>query len=250
MNGKLQLYQWLVSQRLQPRLEPYYEKLKQRPDLSVYFSNKEYALEFQCSMIPPQLMIKRTNTYHKNDVKCVWIIGGNEIKRKAANKVTLSKFNYLFLNKDSSGNWYLPFYCSITKKLIFLMNIIPTSSKNAFTEFSILPLQSCSFQHLLTPHKSISITSDDWRNELRAQKLGIQNNGKHYLPFLKELYSHNVNLSLLPAFIGIPIRNAPIIETSSLVWQTYLFVDVIKNKKANDLITFSEVYRCFMGTSP
>lgn len=246
LNGKLQLYQWLESQRLRPKLEPYYEKLKQRPDLSICFSNKEYALEFQCSTIPPGLMIKRSNTYLKNLVNPVWVLGGNEIKRKGTKKVSLSKFNYLFLNKNSSGNWYLPFYCSITKMFIFLINIIPISSKNAFAQFSINPIQKCSFEQLLSPHLNGSITSEVWRNEMRAQKLGIQTYGKHYLPFLKELYSHNVVLSLLPAFIGIPIQNAPIIETSPLIWQSYLFIDVLINKNPNDLITFGEVYRSLM----
>ncbi|WP_338472175.1 competence protein CoiA family protein [Niallia sp. XMNu-256] len=246
LNGKQQLYHWLETQRLQPRLELYYEKLKQRPDLSIKYAAKEHAIEYQCSTIPPELMSKRTNTYFKNNINCIWILGGSGIKRKAEQKVTLSKFDYLFLNKNLAGNWYIPYYCSVSKQFIFLMDIIPIASKKALTKLTIYPLQRFSFQQLLSPNGSSSIHTEDWRNEVRAQKLGIAINGKYYPKFLTELYNHALNISLLPPFIGLPIYNAPIIETSPLIWQTYLFIDQLLHKKANDLITFSEVYRSFM----
>lgn len=247
LNGKMQLFQWLKAQNLHPRLEPYYESLKQRPDISVQYSEQEYAIEYQCSSIPPQLMIKRTNTYRKNHLNCVWILGGNQLKRKSGKKVSLSKFDYLFLNKTPSGTWYLPFYCSNSQKFIILTNIIPTSTKNALTQFLIFPNQHCLLQQILTSPKDNFLFVNEWRNEIRAQKLGMGMNGQNHLSFLKEIYLHHLNISLLPNIIGLPIHHAPIIETSPLIWQTYLFMDVFKTKKVNDTITFNEVYRCFMN---
>ena len=61
--GKLQLFQWLNNQKLCPELEPFYPSIRQRPDIGVPYDKKNYALEFQCSAIPPELMIKRTKGY-------------------------------------------------------------------------------------------------------------------------------------------------------------------------------------------
>ena len=246
LNGKMQLFHWLESQKLHPKLEPYYESLKQRPDISVKCRGEEYAVEFQCSTIPPQLMIKRTNTYRKNGIKCVWILGSKQIKRKSEKKVSLSKFDYLFLNKTPCGKWYLPYYCSNTKRFVFLTNIVPVSSKNALTQFLIVPNPHCSLQQLITPTKNHFLYAQDWKNELRAQKMSIALKGQSHLEFLREMYLHHLNISLLPTIIGLPIHNAPFIETSPLIWQTYLYMDLFKNKRMDETITFNDVYRCFM----
>ena len=243
LNGKLQLYEWLESQRLQPLLEPYYENIKQRPDISVHFSQREYAIEYQCSTIPPELIVKRTTSFLKGKMACIWVMGGNNIKRKGEKKVCLSNFHYLFLHKSPSGIWYLPSYCPTTKMFIFLMNIVPTTTKNALTHFLFLPLQRCTFKQLLNPHRSTRFNAEDWRKEIDAQKLSIQMNSRYQYEFINELYANGVNISLLPPFVGLPVSDAPIIETSPLIWQSYLFIDLFNRKKANETLTFSEVYR-------
>ena len=79
--------------------------------------------------------------------------------------------------------------------------------------------------------------------EIDAQKLSIQMNSRYQHEFTNELYANGVNISLLPPFVGLPVSDAPIIETSPLIWQSYLFIDLFNRKKANETLTFSEVYR-------
>ena len=68
-------------------------------------------------------------------------------------------------------------------------------------------------------------------------------NSRYQYEFINELYANGVNISLLPPFVGLPVSDAPIIETSPLIWQSYLFIDLFNRKKANETLTFSEVYR-------
>ena len=245
LTGKFQLYEWLESQGLQPLLEPYYENIKQRPDISVHFAQREHAIEYQCSAIPPELIVKRTTSFLKGKMGCIWVIGGKNIKRKGEKKVSLSNFHYLFLHKSPLGIWYIPSYCPTTKMFIFLMNIVPTTTKNALTHFFFLPFQRCTFKQLLNPHRSTLFKAGDWRKEIDAQKLSIQMNSRYQYEFINELYANGVNISLLPSFVGLPVSDAPIIETSPLIWQSYLFIDLFHRKKANETLTFSEVYRLF-----
>ena len=40
INGKLQLFQWLEMQNLSPVLEPYYQSIRQRPDIGFTYQFK------------------------------------------------------------------------------------------------------------------------------------------------------------------------------------------------------------------
>ena len=97
--GKLQLYQWLENQKLCPELEPFYQSIRQRPDIGVSVNQKNFALEFQCSTIPPELLLKRTKYYQAKGVTPVWIMGGKNIKRKGEKKVSLFKLR-LFISYE------------------------------------------------------------------------------------------------------------------------------------------------------
>ncbi len=245
--GKLQLFQWLKNQQLCPELEPFYPNIRQRPDIGLPYAKKNYALEFQCSTIPPELMIKRTKRYQLRKTAPFWIMGGKNIKRKGEKKVSLSNFDYLFLTKSPSGQWILPAYCSTLKTFILLRNITPLSSRNALTQFSIIPMQQMDFEQLLNPAPiSKSFNSADWKKEIRSQKSNVHLQGYHQNDFLREMYHASLNCTLLPSFIGLPVPNAPVIETAPLIWQAYVFKDHLHQKNAGEILTFSAVYRSFM----
>lgn len=243
LNGKLQLLNWLEGQKLNPKMEPYYKSIRQRPDIGINQGNTNYVLEFQCSTIPPDLMIKRTKNYRRNNYFPIWLLGGKNIKRKGQNKVSLSNFDYLFLSKTTSGSWYLPAYCSSTHQFILLTNITPIGTRNVLAHLSIIPSHHHSFRKLLEPDTYPFFSPEVWRKEVHSLKENLLIHGNHS-PYLKELYNCSMNISLLPPFIGLPVTHAPIIETAPLIWQSYIFIDHFKNDK--DIITFGEVYRSFM----
>ena len=99
LKGKLQLFHWLETQKLNPNLEPFYQSIRQRPDIGVSYGEKNDAVEFQCSTIPPEFFMKRTKCYQTKSYTPIWIMGGKNIKRKGEKKVSLSNFDYLFLRK-------------------------------------------------------------------------------------------------------------------------------------------------------
>jgi competence protein CoiA len=245
--GKLQLFQWLVNQNLCPELEPFYSSIRQRPDIGVLYDKKNLALEYQCSTIPPELMMKRTKQYQLRKMIPFWIMGGKNIKRKGEKKVSLSNFDYLFLTKSPAGQWLLPAYCSTLKTFILLRNITPLSSRNALTQFLIIPMQQIDCEQLLNPSPiAYSFNSADWKKEIRSQKSNIHLQGYHQNEFLREMYQASLNCTLLPSFIGLPVPNAPVIETAPLIWQAYVFKDHLHQKKAGEILTFSMVFRSFM----
>lgn len=247
LNGKLQMYHWLEDQNLNPLLEPYNPSIQQRPDIGVNFDRKNYAIEFQCSTIPLELMKNRTRNYQKRKVTPIWILGGKTIKRKGEKKVTLSHFESLFLMKDASNVWVLPAYCSKSQLFIHLINITPITSKKALADILITPIQSNSFPDLINPLKQNSLKNLDWKREIQNQKVSIQLYGNHQNEFLKYLYYHSLHLSLLPPYIGLPVKDALIIETPPLIWQLYFCIDhLLNNQESGTIITFHQMYKGFM----
>ncbi|GHH98464.1 hypothetical protein AM1BK_20070 [Neobacillus kokaensis] len=100
-----------------------------------------------------------------------------------------------------------------------------------------------SLQQLLAPaftFNKLSITK--WEAVVNQFKLhwGL-NNGARSNQFLHELYNREMNLFLLPAEIGLPVPHSLFIQTSTVVWQSYLFFDVLIGKKLGDFITVNEI---------
>ncbi|MBL4952405.1 competence protein CoiA family protein [Neobacillus sp. OS1-32] len=243
LKGKLQLYRWLVSQNIPAILEYYDREIAQRPDIMFKFQGQRYALEFQCSPIPERIFIKRTRTYRDNGYEPLWILSHQHLHFKKRNVLSLSNFHYLFLRTAKTGKFYLPSYCPDERLFHLADSIIPYSVKQAFVQHSIYPIEKLTLSSLLNPPTAFKkLWLPGWERELEKFKmqwsLHPRANTNH---FLREIYSQNMNLFLLPAEIGLPVPHSLFIQTSAIVWQTYILLDVLKEKKPGDLLKLNEI---------
>jgi hypothetical protein len=93
LNGKLLLYRWLLNLQNQGliqnlRLEVYITETKQRPDIYFEKDNKKYVMEFQCSPISSEYML-RHDLYRLNNIHDIWILGMNNYSISQNNIVLL-----------------------------------------------------------------------------------------------------------------------------------------------------------------
>ncbi|WP_042455308.1 competence protein CoiA [Neobacillus dielmonensis] len=243
LEGKRQLYQWLIRQRIPSVLEYYDREIQQRPDVMFQYKGKKYALEYQCSTIPEKDFIKRTNCYLKHAYVPLWIVSSDHLKLGQGHFATLSSFNYLFLRNTTSGDLFIPAYCPENQLFHLVSSITPYSIKNSFASHSIFPLKNINLDGLLEPQLiDNQLVLSQWFKNLERTKfmLSVHANAKSS-PFLSEIYRHYLNLFLLPPEIGLPVPHALNIQTPPLIWQTYLFIDIIKYKQLGDIITLEEL---------
>jgi competence protein CoiA len=242
MMGKLQLYQWLIQKGIDAELESYITTCKQRADIAFEWNYKKYALEFQCSSISSELFIKRTQGYVASGITPVWILGGNQLKRMGANLYSFNHFQYLFIRRENVG-WNVPVYCPDTRSFIFLQHIIPVSSKKVVASISTFQRSETNLSALFTPSPTTPMPLTKMINELQKVKTSffIQPTATQKL-FLNELYTKKLNLLLFPPEIGLPVPSAPFIETSPLVWQTYLYLDLLRHLREGEIISEQNVY--------
>lgn len=245
LNGKKQLYQWLRQQDLYPQMEYYDGKLKQRADIVFYVGYKKYALEYQCSNISEDIFRKRTQGYLENDYHPIWIVGAKHFKRKKNSLCSLSDFHFLFLQKYPSNTWMIPYYCSETQKFILQKSLQPISTRSVFSKQLVVNLENMSIEQLILPKEGPKIDPTIWVKEVNFWKhKQLQNRGSYQNPFLNALYQNHLNLFLLPPFLGLPVPDSPVIITSPVIWQAYLFIDILLQRGPN-AFHIHDVYSAF-----
>ncbi|WP_160720831.1 competence protein CoiA [Bacillus sp. USDA818B3_A] len=246
LEGKRQLFQWLMKQKIPAELEFYDRQIQQRPDIMFKYKGQRYALEFQCSTLPDKIFNKRTHAYLDNGYKPLWIMSGKHIQQRRKDLLALSNFHYSFLRPSSSGRLYIPAYSTEQQLFLLVESITPFSIKNSFVDMSTLPIQSIELNSILEPIKNHSLSLTRWNKEMEKFifNWALHPNVRNKL-FLQEIYHHGLNLFLLPPEIGLPVTHSFLLETPPFIWQTYIFLDLIANKKPGDYITLKEVNASF-----
>ena len=232
LKGKLDLYRKLEELGINPVLEPYFSEIKQRADIGFYFQNKQYVIEFQCAIISPTLIKKRTEGYKKLNISPIWILGFHNLKKWSPLKLKLSTFQYSFLQKYHHYN-VLPTYCPNKELFYFHFNPIPISISQSFIYSFLLPLKNIK----TFPIKNTFFRMNQWKLEYWKENISHQKTHHVHYPtkdndrFLKELYRKEMHPHFLPPFIGIPVKSGYLFETPPLFWQSYLMIDTFYSEK-------------------
>ncbi|WP_400246536.1 competence protein CoiA [Niallia sp. JL1B1071] len=243
LQGKLQLYQKLLQVNLQPELEPYYPEIKQRGDISFILHNKKYVIEFQCAVISPQLVKKRTAGYRKINIHPIWIIGFSHLKKWNPIKLKLTAFIYQFLT-FYQGQYLLPTYCPFNKVFYLLQNPTPISVSQTFISTFSYPLVK--LEKSLPKISSMNLHFSYWRELIHRQKTkDLHYPTKTNDHFLKELYARELHPHFLPPFIGIPVKEGFLIETPPLYWQAYVFLDSFSLNDEKKIYPLQKIYAFF-----
>lgn len=245
LSGKLQLYNWLKQQGINAELEKYDPEAKQKPDITCDWKGKKYAIEFQSSIIPEELFVKRTITYFKNGYIPIWIAAESLIKRTGTNTISLNNFLYLFIRR-TGHHCHIPVYCPLAGQFIDVNGVIPITSRKIITQLDVHSLQNISVNHLFFPLQKKYPKVKTWHAELQKFKSRYTlYPGSYQNSFLRELYHNRLNLLHLPPEIGLPIHSSPLVDTPALIWQTFLYLDIFRYKKEGDIVSFTQVINAF-----
>jgi len=236
--GKGALYRWLLRQNIPVAIEQYDPNIRQRPDITFQYENRLYALEFQCSTIPDSLLITRTANYFNAGYIPIWILGGSRLPSMAGNTITLSGFDYLFLRSTSCNPGFIQAFCPDSGRISLIQNILPNSPSKAFVSLRSIPLRKLQLHQLLNPAAAGRLSLSEWKKGLERSKLAIGANPRStHTSFLGELYRAGLNIFLLPAEIGLPSYNSVAIADFPVIWQTYLYLDLLGKALPGDVIT-------------
>ncbi|KQL54978.1 hypothetical protein AN964_16695 [Heyndrickxia shackletonii] len=243
MQGKKDLYLWLVNQRFKVYLERYLPRLKQRPDILFNKNGKWFAVEYQCSPISIKLLTQRTNGYAKHHISPIWIMGGYPFQHRKDAFFQLSDFHWSFIQASEKIGLTLFSYTPHSRYFHFLSNISPISSRKVQGTYTKISLDHMTFPILLS--NTISQKQPINAYWFLQKRKWLQNKiiySKAFQdPFLISLYECNSHPSLLPPVIGLPVDYMGVCKTHPVVWQFYIWHDCLRFLKTGDRMTFKQV---------
>lgn len=239
IEGKYDLYQYFKRFNELVEVEKFIPEINQRPDLMIKFKNHTLYIEYQCSKIPLDVLIKRTESYQKLNHKILWILGESLLSQKYSFCYSLNEISIYCIVKSRSPE--LIFYNSIKKRFTILSSLIAFSSKLFVGKQTTILIDQCKLPQIF--FQSIISKSDfvlSWcklkKNYRKNQHLNYR--GKFYL--LKEiLYKKQINY--LPAVIGVPLASNYLINEHCILWQGILYFLFIHEMKLEEIIDLAEL---------
>lgn len=242
LEGKVQLYEWLTHQGYSPELEPYFKKVKQRPDLFVCNQKYQYTIEFQCSALDSNRFKERTENYILNGFSPLWILGGKRLKQTSNNRFTLSTFDWMFtklINKKPS----LLYYCPEIKKFLILHEIVPLTSSTVIATLDIISPHERSLTSLQNQVSNMVYPIDAWLDMKKSWRLNCTQFPSHSMKkLLNFLYLKQIYPSLIPSEVGIPVPSMYWIQTSPMIWQSWILLEYIETLPTYSQFSFQSVY--------
>ncbi|MCP3742199.1 competence protein CoiA [Rossellomorea sp. BNER] len=244
IKGKILLYRALTKKYSHVELEKFFPQIRQRADVALKSKGNLYAIEYQCSGISEEELIKRTSGYERIDVHVLWLLGKKiESKFQHGNQyVLLSPLQQMFIQFSEKNGYWLPYLNSEEGVIHYYSDLIPVSNRKFKASIFSQPIPQIELPLSLPNKNNTHYTLAEWVHDRKSwiQNKLLYNKGIHD-PFLKEVYQSNDFPTQLPLFIGLPLKHSIQYKTDCIPWQYYLWKDVLKNKKSGEVISKNEI---------
>ncbi|WP_281659337.1 competence protein CoiA family protein [Halobacillus sp. Cin3] len=225
--GKWLIYQWLRARGYQVELESYLPGIQQQPDVYIYGSKRQVAVEYQCSTIPVTDIWKRTKGYVDHGIFPLWILGPRHWKKKGPHILQFNSFLQSFLYQWSSC--YQLFFLHPRKKTMTTASglrwLSPASVTGSFHSFF---LPQSTFPQIFSPGRKAVLPSifhhwkKSWHNNRSTYR---REPGSKEKQFRQYLYLKGYHFSLIPSVCYLPVESQVQLSVKPYIWQTRLLLD-------------------------
>ncbi|MFJ7184966.1 competence protein CoiA [Lysinibacillus xylanilyticus] len=228
LQGKVQLFEWLRKLGHTVKLEPYLQKLSQRPDMLLIKEQKQIAIEFQCSTITHEKWLLRTSGYENNSIQPLWLFQTPQRQSiQGIRKISISPIMQKMIIATARGLAYLVTYDANTSSFIYWTNLLRVHGHTFIGKVQELTIHKQHFPF----YEPKSISKEEfhlyWQlykkhckqfvyQRLLHSKNGVQDS------FLRSCYELRFALTAMPDYVGVPVKGAEAIPMFSIEWQTIL----------------------------
>ncbi|MDG4656642.1 competence protein CoiA family protein [Ectobacillus antri] len=242
LKGKEKLYQWLHRQKFNVEIEKYIPDIAQRPDLMASKQDVSMAIEYQCSTISCELLVKRTMSYWRQGIRVIWIWGGNQLKRRGSHWLHLSDMQALSVQQ--SGILY---FCPEAMTIMQCTPLIPFSSATAFSHIIPHSLRTSQFSGVMLQQRlDVSTLLNEWNRKKKIWRHHGLYLKHSQSPFLKYLYKKGISPSCFPPEVLIPLPSLIGFHTAPLLWQTHILLEELGCFSTGDTFAASYIYNRLM----
>lgn len=250
LQGKEQLYKLFQRLQLQVELESYIQELAQRPDLLVTDKRgRQFAIEFQCSVISPERLRERTNGYLSRNITPIWIFITPSQKiddYSKVQKISLSPLLQQMLRGHEPYWQYIVTYNPSLQSFIYFSNLLHLQDNQFITKCLKLPIE----YQLFPFYEPAPLQQEDikqyvtlyrqYQKRFAQVKLMTNRQGVND-PFLRACYELRFSSQALPWYVGIPVSDAMAIPMFTIEWQVRLLYYAFLHKKGLQVFTEQDV---------
>lgn len=235
--GKLMLYQWLKSQHLQVKLEPYLSEINQIPDIYLKLNNKNIAIEFQCAKVDIQSIQQRNIGYQKIGIIPIWLLGANQFKRLGQHQLQVNSFTQQFIHQFSSEYpRTLYYFCPDTFQIAIFQDMHFFRNTAAFGTFTFRKMNQIRFPDLFpTQHFPKLKVYHLWKREKKRFRLAgrhdVRGRARHWQQWL---YLNHISIDHLPSIVYLPISSQYLMKTPLWDWQSRFSIDILHPLKIGE----------------
>ncbi|QHS21695.1 hypothetical protein GWK91_01435 [Virgibacillus sp. MSP4-1] len=248
--GKAALYEWFSTQGIPVEMEYYLSSIQQRPDLLVKWSNRYFAIEYQCAVISPTMVRERTRGYRKAGIFPIWILGENRLKRRGTSQIKATHFDSLFIQKFTPDTQpQILFYNPVTDLMTSLVSPSPIKSR-IYGRIRSWLLSNSGFQHFFLKSQVLNPqVYEYWLNEKkRFRSLRAKYAGSSDKRFISWLYSKGLHPQYLPSEIHLPVPHHFLMDTPTYIWQSKILLDIIKPLSVGKTFMYNELRSTLQST--
>ena len=237
--GKEELQDSLVQQGFSVELERYEALIWQIPDLTIEVSEKEWVLEYQCSVIPIKEMMTRTKALESLGRGVSWILGKKFLQKNLC-EMTLYCVRYhpklgnyvcFYTDKQWIIHHHLTLYLH-KRKYLFQESRCDLNKLDWKKMFQIFE-ESENVQIAQVASKEESWTIEEWQTFVLSTQ-------KENRLFLESLYHHRWTFDELDVCRSYP-KYSWSMKTYNIIWQGYLLMG-IDRLKMNQIFSTQQCY--------
>lgn len=239
LEGKFALYQFFKKLGVNVEVEKFISELNQRPDLFIRLNNIQMCVEYQCSVIPLEIMSKRTQSFKNKGMKVLWILNDKLLNQKRWSSFYINSISVYSLIKINLFS--LLFYNPTLNSFTVLSSLIAFSPVQYIGQKQVFPINNFSLKELLVQNKvdkkELIAKWSRLKKDFRLyQHLHTKGNLK---VFKHDLY--HANITYFPAVIGVPLESNCIIKEHCIIWQGQIYFKFFHETEIGKLINVDKI---------
>jgi hypothetical protein len=189
-NGKLMLYNWIKDQQgiTNCKIEAWIPETKQRPDIYFEFEGKPFVIEFQCTPIASEFLIRR-ELYKLAGINDIWVLGLQKYK--------LNESRFRVIEKELSLVDKLIYFDITNKNVIVNLNLIKKNSDILHTEKIWFNNYFCESNKIINYYKNYNrFYNNNIDNFIFDTELKINMDTLSYLTSLEEKFKKDYEMKI------------------------------------------------------
>ncbi|MBU9673754.1 competence protein CoiA [Planococcus sp. CP5-4] len=234
--GKSRLASFFHDQKIPAYVEHYLPQIKQRPDLLA----KKSAIEIQCSTLPLEQVVKRSQGYAKIGLHAIWIRGIKSVPAPGLGLVQVRPFERAMFRGQPLHPHLLQFNPHHSL-FVYYSNLFYVQGNRWIGKVSLLSLKEQVFPFAV-PKKltkaehvqAVSLMRIENNKYIRSQ-LFAKNRMRN--PFWRLSYELRLDKEAIPEIFGLPLAGGHLFVEHPLIWQMKAALMIESGKPVETLLT-------------